>query len=140
MTDSKKIFLDTNPVIYYIEESPEYFEKVNRFLDTNAESAFITSTITIAEYFPHPIKENDTAAQEAFDSFIEGLEVDVIPINREIAYKAAEIRASFDYHIKPMDALQLATAVINGCDVFLTKDKQLRQFTETQVLTMDEIP
>ncbi len=29
-----------------------------------------------------------------------------------------------------MDALQLAATVISGCNVFLTNDKQLRQYTE----------
>ncbi len=38
-----------------------------------------------------------------------------------------------------MDALQLASAVKNGCGVFLTNDKQLRQFKELTVITMDDL-
>ena len=37
-----------------------------------------------------------------------------------------------------MDALQLATACITGCDLFLTNDKQLRQFEEIRCITVEE--
>jgi len=38
-----------------------------------------------------------------------------------------------------MDALQLATACVIGCDLFLTNDKQLRQFREIKCITLDEL-
>ena len=37
-----------------------------------------------------------------------------------------------------MDALQLASACTQGCDLFLTNDKQLRQFKELLCVTVDE--
>lgn len=37
-----------------------------------------------------------------------------------------------------MDALQLATAWVTGCDWFLTNDMQLRQFREIKCITLDE--
>lgn len=39
---------------------------------------------------------------------------------------------------KTMDCLQLATACIRGCDLFLTNDKQLRQFREIKCIVVDE--
>ena len=38
-----------------------------------------------------------------------------------------------------MDALQLASAIQNHCDVFLTNDKQLKQGEEINVLLVDEL-
>lgn len=38
-----------------------------------------------------------------------------------------------------MDALQLSTACLTGCDLFLTNDKQLRQFTEIKCITIDDL-
>lgn len=38
-----------------------------------------------------------------------------------------------------MDALQLVAAVKSGCSIFLTNDKQLRQFKELTVVTMDDL-
>ena len=38
-----------------------------------------------------------------------------------------------------MDAIQLATACIMGCDLFLTNDKQLKQFKEIKCIVVDEL-
>lgn len=38
-----------------------------------------------------------------------------------------------------MDALQLAVACFAECDLFLTNDKQLRQFEEVNCITVDEL-
>lgn len=31
MTDSKKIFLDTSPIVYYLENNELYYSKMKRF-------------------------------------------------------------------------------------------------------------
>lgn len=40
---------------------------------------------------------------------------------------------------KGMDALQLAAACLSGCDLFLTNDKQLKQFKEIKCLTVSTL-
>lgn len=40
---------------------------------------------------------------------------------------------------KTMDCLQLATACLVECDLFLTNDRQLRQFYEMKCSTIEEI-
>ncbi len=37
-----------------------------------------------------------------------------------------------------MDSLQLAVAVLHDCDLFLTNDKQLKQFKEMSCITVEE--
>ena len=61
--------------------------------------------------------------------FVDTINMDIVEINREIAKKAAQIRAVYK-GFKAMDAIQLAVACFEGCDLFLTNDKQLRQFKE----------
>ena len=51
--------------------------------------------------------------------------------------KSAQIRAKYK-SFKSMDSLQLACAIMSGCDVFLTNDRQLRQITEIQCILLDE--
>ena len=58
------------------------------------------------------------------------------PITKEIALNAADIRA--EYGFKTMDSLQLAVACMEGCQVFLTNDKQLRRFGEISCVTVEE--
>ncbi|MCR5061201.1 MAG: PIN domain-containing protein [Saccharofermentans sp.] len=56
----------------------------------------------------------------------------------DIADKAAQIRARYT-SFKAMDALQLAAAVLSGCDCFLTNDKQLQQFDEIEVQLVSDL-
>ncbi|MBR0168632.1 MAG: PIN domain-containing protein [Synergistaceae bacterium] len=53
-------------------------------------------------------------------------------MNDLIAFKAAEIRSCYEA-FKQMDALQLATAIVSGANVFYTNDEQLLQFREIAV-------
>ena len=66
------------------------------------------------------------------------MDIEVCSIDKTIAEKAAQIRAGYKY-FKTMDALQLATACLSGCDLFLTNDNQLRQFKEVKCVTIGEI-
>ena len=66
------------------------------------------------------------------------MDIKIKSIDRKIAEKAAKIRAEYRF-FKTMDALQLATACIAGCDLFLTNDKQLRQFGEIKCITVEEL-
>lgn len=68
-----------------------------------------------------------------FKNFLRTLMFEVVPVNDEVALKAAEIRSHYNY-FKQMDALQLATACVSGADVFYTNDKQLLQFKKLAVI------
>ena len=93
---------------------------------------FVSSDITMEEYCVYPYREKNTALIDSFDQFVSLSEMEIVHTSEVIAKKAAQIRAEFTA-FKAMDALQLATAVISGCDCFLTNDKQLQQFTEIKV-------
>lgn len=143
MTDYKRVFIDTAPFIYYIEkneDNPKCFDKVKNFLmgcyDDNVK--LITSVITLEEYLVFPYKINEPHYIEMFDKLLEVLSFNIVEINREIAEKAAQIRAEYKF-FKSMDALQLATACLAGCDLFLTNDKQLRQFKEIKCITVEDL-
>ena len=73
-----------------------------------------------------------------FYSFIYGMDIQIKSIGEKIADKAAQIRAGYKF-FKTMDALQLATACITGCELFLTNDKQLKQFREIRCITLDDL-
>ncbi len=140
MTGDKSIFVDTSPYIYYLEKNPEYSKKVKEYFMSNYElnCEFVTSTITIEEYSIVPYRENNRKLLADFDRFIEDTDTKIVDITKPIAKKAAQIRADYA-KFKAMDALQLAAAVMCECDIFLTNDKQLRQFQEVKVITLDQI-
>lgn len=73
-----------------------------------------------------------------FQKLTETLDMEITEINKKMAEKAAQIRAGYK-HFKSMDALQLAVALQKNCDLFLTNDKQLKQFREIKCITVDEL-
>lgn len=137
MTDIKKIFLDTSPIIYYLQCSEPYYSYMKKFWKDYVDCNYVTSVVTVTEYLTYPYQQNDMKMVNSFYSFIEDMEIEVENIDKRIAEKAAKIRAEYKF-FKSMDALQLATACINKCDLFLTNDKQLRQFKEIKCITIDE--
>lgn len=143
MTGYKKVFLDTAPFIYFIqknEENPLYFDKVKRFLMESYDNDvdIETSVITVEEYMVFPYRNNEQKYINLFKKLLKELDINIIDIDREIAEKAAKIRAEYKA-FKAMDALQLAAACTVGCDLFLTNDKQLRQFKEIKCITVEDL-
>lgn len=138
MTDSKKIFLDTAPFVYYLEDNELYSSKMKKFWKVYEDCDYITSAVTITEYLTYPYQQNNLKQINAFYDFIDGMDIEIKSINKVIAEKAAQIRAEYK-SFKTMDALQLATACITRCDLFLTNDKQLRQFKEIRCFTVEEV-
>lgn len=139
MTEYKKVFLDTTPIIYFLDEDINYAEKVERIFSEILESSkmIVTSTITCTEYLTYPYRTGNTEKVKVFFEFLTDCEIMIRSIDVEIAMKAAQIRAEYK-DFKTMDCLQLATACIQGCDLFLTNDRQLRQFKEVKCVVVDE--
>jgi predicted nucleic acid-binding protein len=54
-----------------------------------------------------------------------------------MAERAAELRAS--YGMRLPDALQIAAALGERCDAFLTNDRRLARVTEIRVLVLDDL-
>ena len=143
MTDYKKVFIDTAPFIYYIEGSvgnPEYSDKAKNFFKSSYESGaeIITSAITVEEYKVFPYRTGKHEYIISFERLMDVLDIDIVSIDKIMADKAARIRAEYKA-FKAMDALQLATACVTGCDLFLTNDKQLRKFGEVKCITVEEL-
>lgn len=142
MIDFEKAFVDTAPFIYFIEKNsnnPQYYENVKCFFKYGYDNdkKFVSSVITMEEYFVFPYRNNVYSYIDMFYRLVEITDMEMVEINQVIAKKAAQIRAEYK-GFKAMDSLQLATACIHGCDLFLTNDKQLKQFREMKCITVDE--
>ena len=143
MTDYNKVFLDTAPLIYFIEKdsnNPQYFDNMKQFFEEGyrENKEFLTSVITMAEYFVFPYRNQKMSYIDSFHRLVDTLDMEITEVDQEIAKKAAQIRAQYK-NFKAMDALQLATACVTGCDLFLTNDKQLKQFAEIKCVTVDDL-
>ncbi len=140
MTGYKQIYFDTTPLIYYLDSVQPYASKVRSFIEdalTN-ESLFMTSTITNTEYLVIPFRKQDYEKVMEFEHFKRLLNLGIIIVDNSISTLAAQLRAKYKGR-KGMDSIHLATAIIHGCDVFLTNDKQLRQIEEIKILLVDDL-
>lgn len=137
MTEYKKVFLDTSPIVYYLEKSGLYYPKMKKFWNDYKNCDYVTSAVTVTEYLTYPYRQNNIKLVNAFYAFADGMDIEIKSIDKMIAEKAAQIRAEYKF-FKTMDALQLAVACLSGCDLFLSNDKQLKQFHEIPCVMIDE--
>lgn len=137
MKDSK-IFLDTAPIIYYLQENDSYFNTLQNYFEKHINSEFITSTITLTEYVTYPYSNNRQDLVNNFYDFISVMDIKVFDVILLLLKKAARIRSEYKF-FKTMDSIQLSTALISDCDMFLTNDKQLKQFSKLKILTVEDL-
>lgn len=140
MTGFKRVFIDTAPIIYYLENSSQYMSSIKKFFAACVKSdiQIVTSTITVEEYLVLPYLNGRMELVENFKCFIDYMNMEVVEINFRIAERGAKIRGRYK-SFKAMDALQIATAIESGCDMFFTNDKQLRQERELPCMTLDDL-
>ncbi len=135
----KRIGLDTNVLIYYIEEHPFYLRKIEPLVDRIAEgkSIGITSYVTLLELLVKPLREKRFDLVEQYKMILSS-RLEMVAVDESVSIKAAELRA--EYGIKTPDAIQLASVITRNGDVFVTNDQRLGDVKEIEVLTLREIP
>ncbi|MBR5163779.1 MAG: PIN domain-containing protein, partial [Schwartzia sp.] len=96
MTDSK-VFLDTSPLIYLLDNDANFGEKTRRILSalSEQEATFVSSVITCTEYLVIPYRNGNRLRIEAFWELITDYPIVLYPITQQVASKAAEIRAQY---------------------------------------------
>lgn len=67
-----RLFLDSAPVIYYIEMNPVYFPIIDGVFDRIESSLIrvVTSPVTLAECLILPIRQNNSSQQQLFIDII----------------------------------------------------------------------
>ena len=136
----EKIFLDTAPLVYYLDIDERYAWKVKNFFSWALDNgkSMCTSVITATEYLTHPYRNGNLGKIASFFAFIADSQIEMLNVDIAVAEKAARIRAEYPY-FKTMDSLQLAAALSCNCDAFLTNDRQLCQFTELNCIMVDSL-
>lgn len=82
--------------------------------------------ISITEFVAKPLIDKKETDVENFKQFLVSLPVQVIEVNYEIAELAGKLRSQYPSITTP-DALIVATALENNCDVLVTNDKRLKK-------------
>jgi predicted nucleic acid-binding protein len=97
----------------------------------------ITSIVTPIEILTHCVREGQSELEAAYLDFFQNTpELSVFQIDWPIAQRTAHLRAK--YAFTTPDAIQLATALVNDADMFITNDRRLAKIEEIPVVIFDE--
>lgn len=140
LTDIRHLYLETAPLIYYVEEHPAYLATMDALLQAAEQAPIMlySSAITLTEVLTLPMKRRDTTLAQAYRTILsQSVGFRLVAVDAHVAEVAADLRAR--YTLRTPDALHLATAIVADCDAFLTNDKGLRRVNELRVLLLDEL-
>ncbi len=129
--------LDTSLFIYVVEDHPEFGEASQIVLDRLSDNAAhgVTSVVTLMEIAVKPIREQQIYIAYLYAGFLEAIDnLAIVPILARDAWLAGSLRATNT--LRPADALQVASCIGAGADVFVTNDRRLRQINEIDVLCL----
>ncbi|MEH2089304.1 type II toxin-antitoxin system VapC family toxin [Nostoc sp.] len=132
--------LDTAPLIYFIEENPNYLDVTDAFFEAmfRGEFSVVTSVLTITEVLVYPLRQGNTGlAQQYREILFNSQGLTAIEVFPDIAENAAQLRA--DYNLRTPDAIQMATAIRGGASFFLTNDARLPSLPALSVLVFDTL-
>lgn len=137
---SKIVFLDTAPLIYFIEGNSQYHNLLFKIFDLNDKGgfSFITSSITLLEVLVKPLKEGKSDIANQYRNILtKAPGIEVLDVTSSTSEIAAYLRAKYSF--RTPDAIQLATSIEAGADYFLTNDNRIKAVTEIPVITIGEI-
>ena len=137
---SKTIFLDTAPLIYFIDGHSGYQPILNELFKANDNGlfTFITSTITLLEVLVGPLRAGRQDIVTQYQTLLtNSTNIDILEITVGIASIAAVLRAK--YNLKTPDSIQLATSIEYDADYFLTNDLKLKNVSNIKVITLSDL-
>jgi len=131
MTNGGPVYLDANVFIDFIEGDETISTPIGplvRRLRQKPGQA-ITSELTLAEVLaPSKGRKRPPHIRRLYlNLLVWGRFIELHPISRGVLYETANLRATkTTSKMKLLDAIHLANAVLAGCRIFITRDRDIR--------------
>jgi predicted nucleic acid-binding protein len=126
--------------IYQFANHPKYSPLTNSIFDklNHRQIKASTSTISLIETLVLPERRQQPELVEEYTKVFDLLpNLNVISIDKPVAHLTAKLRATYP-NIRTPDAIQLSTAILAGCKIFVTNNIKLKQVTQISVLVLSE--
>jgi predicted nucleic acid-binding protein len=134
------IGLDTSVFIYHLEAHPRYLSLTNELLNGVQAGQWraVTSAITIMELTVPAWRSGQETAARQYEALLANFpNLKIVDITRDVARNAAQLRARFN--IRPADALQVASSLVENATVFITNDRGLARLEPAiEVVILDD--
>jgi predicted nucleic acid-binding protein len=139
-----RLYLDANIVIYAFENTDEISERLRSLIAaaSSPQHRFLaTSELTLAEIVVVPLRNGNRRLIDIYESITIGNSfVYVGTVSREVLWLAAILRSKHR-QLRLPDAIHIATAMLFGCDYFLSGDLRLSgSFSIEQMSEPVQIP
>ncbi|ETX05963.1 type II toxin-antitoxin system VapC family toxin [Candidatus Entotheonella palauensis] len=125
-----RLYLDTAPIVYLLEQVPLYAEAVDRRVSSDGVIQ-VASDLTRLECRVKPMRDHNDSLLQDYDDYFNEVVTEIVPLSGVVMDWATGIRAHYGF--KTPDTIHLAAAVVSGCDVFLTNDQRLDCFSAIAV-------
>lgn len=135
----KDIYVDTAILVYFIEDLGSNGTAAAQLVEKCIEKRITlhTSTVTITECLTGSLQNKNKTAFNAFKKlFTDQSLITIHDLTPQIAESAAIIRAQKKTHTP--DALHLATALENECQILVTNDKRFPQAPKIKIANAKE--
>ena len=133
------VYVDANAIIYSVERVEPYRELLSpMWVEARAGRITLTSSeLTLLETLAGPIREGNDRLEMLFRSMLAATEINLIATTRSTWEDAARVRAATG--LATSDALHAATALQEGCTLFITNDTDFRRVQDLQVIVLDDL-
>jgi predicted nucleic acid-binding protein len=134
------IGLDTAIFIYHFEGHATYLPLTRVILEVvqSGQCTALVSTVAIMELTVQAWRVHRADIARQYEVLLANFpHIKLVDVTRDVARQAARLRAT--YNLRPADALQVASALVNGATLWVSNDKQLTRLEpELEVLILDE--
>lgn len=139
LPSSATIYLDTQVIIYTVEANPNYYSLLQplwlKF--QTGEIELMTSELTLLETLVFPLRNANTILVRDYEQLLLSSEIELVPITQSVLRAAANLRANTN--LKTPDAIHAATAISEGCTLFLTNDNGFRNVPNLSVVILSDV-
>ena len=133
------VYIDTAILIYTVEQVQGYFEVLKPLWSASREGTITvaSSELVVTESLTGPLRDGNQALIAAYEEVLNGTEVQLIPVSRDILREAAGVRARSS--LRTPDAIHAATALRADCVAFITNDLSFRSIKSLPVQILKDL-
>ncbi|GAB4203501.1 MAG: PIN domain-containing protein [Coleofasciculaceae cyanobacterium] len=139
LPSSSLVYVDTSIIIYSVEKFPDYYATLKpMWLKLKAHKIrIVSSELALLETLVFPLRNSSTDLIQTYEDLLTASEMQLIPVTRSVLRNAAKLRATTS--LKTPDAIHAATAIDEGCTLFLTNDSGFRNVPSLPVVILSEV-
>lgn len=132
-----RVGVDTNIFIYYLNRDSSYYLRAVDLLTLfiKKQSILITSVLTLTEILA--LKATESLLVKIEEDIVLMPNLQLVNVDRAISRMAARIRRMYDFAL--VDSVQLATALENNAEAFITNDKKMQSFKGLKIILLSAL-